>query len=80
MTDVFEFSEYDRNDLKYSFITLTPEEVVEKKENFEKMEAEKARLKAEAAAKKAEEVKLAAEKAAAEKKASEQSQEPPKEN
>ncbi len=68
MTDVYEFSEYDRNDLKYSFITLTPDEVTEKKENFAKMEAEKARLKAEAEAKKAEEAKLASEKAAAEKK------------
>jgi len=72
MTDVFEFSEFDRKDLNYSFITLTPEEVAQKKENFAKMEAEKAAKKVEAA-------KLAAEKAAAEKKASEQ-QQTPKEN
>jgi len=54
MTDVFEFSEFNRKDLNYSFITLTPEEVVEKKENFAKLESEKARLKAEQAAQKAE--------------------------
>lgn len=68
MTDVFEFSEYKREDLNFSYITLTPEEVAQKRENFAKMEAEKARLKAEAAAKKAEDAKLAADKAAAEKK------------
>jgi len=62
MTDVFEFSEYNRDNLKYNFSTLTPEEIVEKKENFAKFEAEKARLKAEEAAKKAEAAKLAAEK------------------
>ncbi len=70
MTDVFEFSEYERNDLDFSFVTLTPEEITQKKENFAKMEAEKARLKAEQAAQKAE----AAAKAAAEKKSADQSE------
>ncbi len=59
MTDVYEFSEFERRDLLYDFVTLTPEEVIEKKDNFAKMEAEKAAKKAaaaaEAAKKKAEE-------------------------
>jgi NADH-quinone oxidoreductase chain I len=58
MTDVYEFSELQREDLVYNFITLTPEEVKQKKENFAKMEAEKAAKKLEAA-------KLTAEKKAA---------------
>ena len=70
MTDVFEFSEYERKDLNLNFVTLTPEEIIQKKENFAKMEAEKARLKAEQAAKKAEE----AAKAAGEKKSTDQSE------
>ena len=61
MTDVYEFSEYERRDLVYDFVTLTPDEIVEKKDNFAKMEAEKAAKKAaaaaEAAKKKAEEEK-----------------------
>ncbi len=63
MTDVYEFSEYDRNKLVYDFVTLTSQEIEEKKENFAKMEAEKAAQKAKAAAEKA----AAAAKAAAEK-------------
>lgn len=51
MTDVYEFSEYDRNNLVYNFVTLTPQEIVEKKENYTKFEAEKAAQKAAAAAK-----------------------------
>ncbi len=70
MTDVYEFSEYKRNDFIFNFVTLTPEEVIQKRENFAKMEAEKARLKAEQAAQKAE----AAAKAAAEKKPTDQSE------
>ena len=66
MTDVYEFSEFERNNLIFNFVTLTPEEIKQKKENFAKMEAEKAAKKAEAA------------KLAAEKKASEN--QPPKEN
>lgn len=50
MTDVYEFSEYERSNLLYNYITLTPEEVVEKKDNFAKLEAEKAAKKAAAAA------------------------------
>lgn len=61
MTDVFEFSEYEREKLVYSFVTLTPEEIEEKKNNFAKAEAEKTAQKAAAAA------------AAAAKKAEEQS-------
>ena len=64
MTDVYEFSEFDRDDLNYNFASLTDTEVKEKKENFEKFQAEKeaqkiaaAKAKAEAAAKKAEEAK-----------------------
>lgn len=60
MTDVFEFSEFEREKLNYSFVTLTPAEIEEKKNNFAVAEAEKAAQKAaaaEAAAKKAEEQK-----------------------
>ena len=64
MTDVYEFSEFDRNDLNYSFASLTDSEVAEKKDNFEKFQVEKeaqklaaAKAKAEAEAKKAEEAK-----------------------
>ena len=59
MTDVYEFSEYNRNNLIYNFVTLTPQEIEEKKDNFAKLEAEKAVQKAAAAA------KAAAEKTAA---------------
>ncbi|MGE5315325.1 MAG: NuoI/complex I 23 kDa subunit family protein [Acidobacteriota bacterium] len=58
MTDVYEFSEFDRTNLLYSFSTMTPVEV----------EAAQARLKKadeEAAAKKAQAAKEAAEKKAA---------------
>jgi NADH-quinone oxidoreductase chain I len=50
MTDVYEFSEYERGNLLYNYITLTPQEVEEKKDNFAKFEAEKAAQKAAAAA------------------------------
>ena len=50
MTDVYEFSEYERSNLLYNYITLTPQEVEEKKDNFAKFEAEKAAQKAAAAA------------------------------
>lgn len=60
MTDVYEFSEFERKDLVYNYATLTSVEVEEKKVNFEKFQAEKeaqkeaaAKAKAEAAAKKA---------------------------
>ncbi|HMU43063.1 MAG TPA: NADH-quinone oxidoreductase subunit I [Ignavibacteriaceae bacterium] len=65
MTDVFEFSEYDRNNLIYSFSTLTKEESEQKKNNFAQFELVKAAEK-EAAAKKAAEDKIQKEKLSAE--------------
>jgi NADH-quinone oxidoreductase subunit I len=61
MTDVYEFSEYERNNLIYNFVTLTPREIEEKKENYAKFEVQKAEAAAKAAAEKA--VKAAAAKA-----------------
>ena len=46
MTDVYEFSEFQRNNLIYDFVTLTPEEREQKKLNYKKFEAEKAAEKA----------------------------------
>ena len=51
MTDVYEFSEYERENLIYDFVTLTPEEREQKKLNYEKFMTEKAA--ADAAAKQA---------------------------
>jgi len=51
MTDVYEFSEYERENLIYDFVTLTPEEREQKKANYARFEAEKAAEKAAAAAK-----------------------------
>ncbi len=48
MTDVYEFSEFSRNDLIYDFVTLTPDEREQKKINYQKFEAEKAAEKAAA--------------------------------
>lgn len=48
MTDVYEFSEFNRNNLIYDFVTLTPEEREQKKLNYQKYEAEKAAEKAAA--------------------------------
>jgi NADH-quinone oxidoreductase subunit I len=63
MTDVYEFSEFKRDNLVYDYATLSPEERVQKKLNYEKFEVEKAAQKAAAAAaaaaKKAEESKEA---------------------
>jgi NADH-quinone oxidoreductase chain I len=53
MTDVYEFSEYERDNLVYHFATLTPEESEVKKQNYANLEAEKAAQKAAAAAAKA---------------------------
>ncbi len=50
MTDVYEFSEYERGKLLYNFSTLTPEQAAEKKANLEKFNAEKEAQKAAAAA------------------------------
>ncbi|HKJ80943.1 MAG TPA: NADH-quinone oxidoreductase subunit I [Ignavibacteriaceae bacterium] len=49
MTDVYEFSEYERDNLVYDFVTLTPEEREQKKINYKKFEEEKAAKKAAAA-------------------------------
>ena len=46
MTDVYEFSEYERENLLYNFSTLTPEESEQKKINYAQFEAEKAKEKA----------------------------------
>lgn len=48
MTDEYEFTKLERNDLLYKFSALSPEEVEQKKENFQKFEAEKAAAKAAA--------------------------------
>lgn len=48
MTDEYEFAKLERTKLLYHFSTLTPEEVEQKKENFQKLEAEKAAAKAAA--------------------------------
>ena len=53
MTDVYEFSEYERENLVYHYATLSPEESEIKKQNYAKLEAEKAAQKAAAAAAKA---------------------------
>jgi NADH-quinone oxidoreductase subunit I len=74
MTDVYEFSEFERGSLKYNFATLSPVEIEEKKVNFAKFEEEKAAQKAAAAEAKA---KADAEKKAAE---SKQGEEPKTEN
>ncbi len=50
MTDVYEFSEYDRKDLVYNFITLTPEEAAQKVKQAQEAEREAAAKKAAAAA------------------------------
>ena len=49
MTDVYEFSEYERDNFIYDFVTLTPEEREQKKINYQKFEEEKAAKKAAAA-------------------------------
>jgi NADH-quinone oxidoreductase subunit I len=50
MTDVYEFSEYDRQNLIYSFSNMTPEEIAAAKERLEKFTLEQAAKKAAAAA------------------------------
>jgi len=59
MTDVYEFSEFKRENLLYDFVTLLPEEREQKKKNFAEMQAKKEAEKV-AAAKKAAEEKAAA--------------------
>ncbi|MCJ7552787.1 MAG: NADH-quinone oxidoreductase subunit I [Ignavibacteriaceae bacterium] len=53
MTDVYEFSEFERNKLVYDFVTLTPQEREEKSVNYQKFIAEKEAEKLKAAAEKA---------------------------
>jgi formate hydrogenlyase subunit 6/NADH:ubiquinone oxidoreductase subunit I len=55
MTNVYEFSEFEREKLIYDFVTLTPEEKEEKKKNYEEFMIKKEAEKAAAAKKKAEE-------------------------
>ena len=55
MTDVYEFSEFERSNLIYDFVTLSQVEITEKKKNFEEMQAKKEAEKAAAAKKAAEE-------------------------
>jgi len=52
MTDVYEFSEFDRHNLVYNYSTMTPSEVDEAKQKFEKWQADKAAAKKAAAEKK----------------------------
>lgn len=59
MTDVYEFSEFKRDNLIYQFASLTPAEVEEKVINWTKFAEEKAKKKAEAAAAKAAQAKAA---------------------
>ena len=55
MTDVYEFSEFERENLIYDFVTLTPEEKLEKKKKYEDFTIQKEVEKAAALKKKAEE-------------------------
>jgi NADH-quinone oxidoreductase subunit I len=59
MTDVYEFSEFKRENLVYDFVTLLPEERIQKKKNYEELQVKKEAEKI-AAAKKAAEEKAAA--------------------
>ena len=65
MTDVYEFSEFQRENLVYDFVTLLPEERIQKKKNYEELQAKK------------EAEKIAAAKKAAEEKAAAQANKPP---
>ncbi len=49
MTDVYEFSEYDRHNLIYSFATMTAEELAEAREKLKQYDVEQAAKKAAAA-------------------------------
>jgi len=51
MTDVYEFSEFQRESLLYDFVTLLPEERIQKKKNFEELQAKKEAEKIAAAKK-----------------------------
>ena len=62
MTDVYEFSEFRRENLFYDFVTLLPEEREQKKKNLAEFQAKKEAEKAAAAKKAAEEKAAAAQK------------------
>ncbi len=79
MTDVYEFSEFSRENLIFDFATLLPEERIQKKKNFEEMQAKKEAEKI-AAAKKAAEDKAAAQKEKPEVKPNDTSSENKEEN
>ncbi|MDX1699307.1 MAG: NADH-quinone oxidoreductase subunit I [Melioribacteraceae bacterium] len=57
MTKVYEYSEFERDDLIYNFVTLTQPEIEDKKVKFEKFMAEKEAAKLAAAKAKAEKAK-----------------------
>ena len=61
MTKVYEFSEFERNDLVYNFATLTANEVEDKQKKFDVFMAEKEAAKLAAAKAKAEKLKKEAE-------------------
>jgi formate hydrogenlyase subunit 6/NADH:ubiquinone oxidoreductase subunit I len=48
-TTFFEYSEYDRQNFKYSFVNMTPEEIKQKKDAYAAYEKELAAQKAAAA-------------------------------
>lgn len=50
MTEVYEFSEYERKNLIYNFATMTPEEIETARKKLEQYEAEQAAKKAAAQA------------------------------
>jgi NADH-quinone oxidoreductase chain I len=50
MTDVYEFSEFDRHNLIYNYSSMTPEEVGDVKEKYSQWEKDQAAKKAAAAA------------------------------
>jgi formate hydrogenlyase subunit 6/NADH:ubiquinone oxidoreductase subunit I len=50
MTDVYEFSEFNRHDLIYSFNNMSEEEIKAARERLEKYNADQAAKKASAAA------------------------------
>ncbi|HSW54617.1 MAG TPA: 4Fe-4S dicluster domain-containing protein [Ignavibacteriaceae bacterium] len=55
MTDVYEFSEFQRENLVFDFVTLLPEERIQKKKNFEELQVKKEAEKIAAVKKTAEE-------------------------
>lgn len=62
MTQVYEFSEFDRNDLLYRFAVMTPEEITDKQNKFDVFTSAKEAEKLAAAKAKADKPKPAVEK------------------